>query len=1097
MSLLISLLIGLISIILPGFFLALALLKKTGMPMFEIAVIGFIFGLIFPPTMIWLESFLIPYIHAFTFSNALYNANVLVLTIIGIILSIQQGAISINSLSSLKLGPTGTRAQIKRDMEKDYRKRVANIRRTLAELNADMRIVREHERQEEEMVSMHREELQSMSGVGEEERKKIAEVHMGQEERLFEEHEQEERMLIQGTGPAPPSQKPFQLSYVWVILLVLMVIAFGTRMLSIVSSPTYFEFDPYYDMISTQYILTYGYQLLYDHAAWPSLINGTIHRLQPLIPYLEAYWYNLAAPAATAANTTLSGTSAGLSSPNTTLLSLVSGYYPPISAALLVFVVFMFLYHEYGEFEGLIGAGLATVMPLLITTFIAGEQLLEPWGIFALFFFYAAYLLAAKYPDEPRYAILAGIAFASNFLGAHYYTVTAGILSGYIILQGIINIFRGNDNKSFYKMNAIVIAVIVIFFIFYNAYSATLTERTPGILGIPIIIGFPLFSLIGIFVADILVRRLSQRPDVIRINSGDTARYAFLAIFALFLIVVTAILYSIVGYLIFVIPIIMLEAVAYPIIARQVLRKGSAKSTAALMFSVEAIMVLAAIAMVVVLLTPLGKSVFAYIQLSKKFTTPSSPLFMTVQEYAPTGINYDFGSGGFGLIGSSIGGISLIVWAVLIAFSVLVILAIYSRDSKASVLAFAAVWSVAVAGMIEVKYLPHFGVAYIIAIGAVFGELSILYSNRHSDKNSELIKKVLFYAGIVIVILAAIPTGFQLLSAASNPNCNTMGNNQLGAVLYCNQVPQYWLQATDWMKSNVGPYGPRILAWWDYGDWINWFGNSNAVIRGDNSVPQTDYNVAAHYVLTSRDGINTTSTQKFMDSVQAKYILFDSQLVPKWGALDFLACVDINQTSDSYAASQGAQFGLPYALGTSACELRHDPAYLYIPISQNINNYCTLPGNSSNVYLHGFVVVGSSPINTTYCVSISAINSGKPAYLLYSNGTKSNAIMAPAFYSATSVQGQPFITFLLLYAPNANGTITNAPSDFYNSTYYKGFFLGKLPGFTQVYPANFTGINFVNSTNNIVIYQSNNFTGTLPVVTQKPSYVHNNYTMPG
>src|SRR5271155_512209 len=100
MSLIIALIIGTLSIIVPGFFLALALLKKTDMPMFEIAVIGFIFGMIFPPTMIWMESYLIPYLHIFTFSNNLYNINVIVLTLIGIALSIQQGAISKSTLSS-------------------------------------------------------------------------------------------------------------------------------------------------------------------------------------------------------------------------------------------------------------------------------------------------------------------------------------------------------------------------------------------------------------------------------------------------------------------------------------------------------------------------------------------------------------------------------------------------------------------------------------------------------------------------------------------------------------------------------------------------------------------------------------------------------------------------------------------------------------------------------------------------------------------------------------------------------------------------------------------------------------------------------------
>src|SRR5208283_5163129 len=92
MSLIIPLIIGVLSIIVPGFFLALALLKKTKLPMFEIAVIGFIFGMIFPPTMIWLESYLIPISPVFAYSNSLYAVNVIILTIIGIALSFQQGA---------------------------------------------------------------------------------------------------------------------------------------------------------------------------------------------------------------------------------------------------------------------------------------------------------------------------------------------------------------------------------------------------------------------------------------------------------------------------------------------------------------------------------------------------------------------------------------------------------------------------------------------------------------------------------------------------------------------------------------------------------------------------------------------------------------------------------------------------------------------------------------------------------------------------------------------------------------------------------------------------------------------------------------------
>ena len=156
-------------------------------------------------------------------------------------------------------------------------------------------------------------------------------------------------------------------------------------------------------MIDTHYILTYGHQLLLDPSAWPVVAGGTNHRIEPIVPYLEAYWYSLA-NAIKFHYTTF----------NTSLMAYVGSIYPPITAALLVFVVFVLLYHEYDEKIGLIGAGLAATMPTLISTFIAGEQLVEPWGIMTLFFFVMAYMLAVRNMKNKRLAILAGIGVRIN-----------------------------------------------------------------------------------------------------------------------------------------------------------------------------------------------------------------------------------------------------------------------------------------------------------------------------------------------------------------------------------------------------------------------------------------------------------------------------------------------------------------------------------------------------------------------------------------------------------------------------------------------------------------------------------------------------------
>ena len=914
MSLILTLLIAFISILVPGFFLALALLKKTKLNMFEITVIGFIFGLIFPPTLTWLESYLMDYVHLFSFSAWLYGANVVVLTLVGIALSFQQGAISLDFLKRK------TSAQIATQMHRDYRERLAELRRTISSLKMDERLIKEHEREEEDLKRKHETELHSLdlTGAGPEERAKIAEMHGSEEKKLMESHEREERLLLEGGGEAKKA-KAGGVSWIWYALLALMLIAFATRMLSLAITPNFFEFDPYFDMQSTQFLLTHGYQWLYDHSAWPTAVMGTPHRIEPIVPYLEAYWYQLSNPPTNAISHTL--------------LSDISGVYPPITAALLVFIIFIFLYHIYGEKPAIVGAALAVAMPTLILTFISGEQLVEPWGIFSMFFFYAAYLLAAQNPKENRFAILAGIAFASTFLGAHYYTVDAGVLAIYIVLQGIVNVMRKEATRDFYKMNLIVIGVIILFYLPFGPYGSVLADAIPSIVGVPVIIAFPLLAL------------------------------ALVAIYEY-------------------VPVLV--------------KRAGLVSRTDLNFYIGWLVVLGLVGFALVAFTPIGNPVDRYLALSSHYTTPSTALFMTVQEYEPTGFNYDFGSGGFGLIGASVLGVSILVWGVLVLFTLITAYAVYKRNSKGSILAWAAIMPLAVAAMIEVKYLPHFGVGYIIAICAILGELFIFAEQRGKTAG-----KLAIAFAIFIVVLEVASAVF--VQGAS-----------INYTVTKNVVSTSWLQATAWMSSNVGPYAPRILSWWDYGDWINWFGNSNAVLRGDNSIAKLDYETAARYVLGSADGYGPSNLANFSDSIQAKYVLFDDQLTQKWQALDFLACVDTNQTSRGFAIQAANGTGSPYVLGTSQCELSHDPAYVFLPLSasENVNDYCTLPDNVSA--LKGLMVIGNSLSNQTFCVPLS--KSSSAVRLLTPNGTETNVVLSATeqFYTGVvTVSGQQFVSFMV------------------------------------------------------------------------------------
>lgn len=1013
MSAIATFLVALASIMFPGFFLALALLRKTKLNMFEIIVMGFIFGLIFPPALTWVESYLIPYVHFFSFSANLFFLNVILLTILGIALSFQQGV-----LLFWKSG---------QDSKMERKERASELRKTMAAMSVDMSLTKKHEKEEEELARRHAEEKEKLKEAGPEERRRIEEMHKEEERRLLESHEMEERKLIEN----PSGKRDLLLPglAIFGILLILMLIAFGTRIANLSAAQHFFEFDPYFDMLSTKSILVYGSQWLYDHSAWPTAVNGTPHRIEPLVPYIEAFWYDISNPPTTQISTAL--------------LTNVSSVYPPITAALLVFVVFLFLYHKYDGTTALIGAAFATAMPALITTFISGEQLVEPWGIFAMFFFYACYLLAVQDMKNKRYAILAGIAFASTFLGAHYYTVNAGVFAIYILLQGVIDVFRKKDMTDFYKMNAIVIFIIALFYVAFGPYKSVLFDRLPSILGIPVIISFPLVALLLVALFDYGPKIAAKRKYIRSVN--QTTSLAWLLVLAVF-------------------------------------------------------------GVLLVFLTPLGAPVERYIALSYHFTTPSIALFMTVQEYAPTGFNFNFGAAGFGIIGASIANVNIIVWLALILFTALEGYAIYERDSKASILAVAAVWPLAIAGMIEIKYLPHFGVAYILAICCIIGELLYLAKGDKNARWAILIFSIILVAVEMRAILA-------VSVAASQPNCaQLIYNNSLGANLFCNQVPTYWLQASAWMSQNVGPFAPRILAWWDYGDWINWFGNSNAVLRGDNAIAKLDYQTAARFVLGQADGYGPGNLSNFSSSIQSKYILFDDQLTQKWQALDFLACIGTNQTSRAFAASQAQGSGTPYVLGQSQCELSHDPAYVLLPFSNilqlgndilpyttSVNNFCTLPGKKIQA-VKGLILAGHNFLNQTLCVPINYTSPVNAIRVLYQNGTESNILLVPTsqfYFGTANLSNQNYIFYMALYLPNsANGTITNAPTQFYDSNYYRGFYLGQLPGFTLVYPKNFTGINFVNNTSRVIIYQVNNYTGSLPYVTPKPSWISNNFTMP-
>jgi hypothetical protein len=159
--------------------------------------------------------------------------------------------------------------------------------------------------------------------------------------------------------------------------------------------------------------------------------------------------------------------------------------------------------------------------------------------------------------------------------------------------------------------------------------------------------------------------------------------------------------------------------------------------------------------------------------------------------------------------------------------------------------------------------------------------------------------------------------------------------------------------------------------------------------------------------------------------------------------------------------------------------------------------YCSI-SNQTATFVTGYLVTGQSILNQTVCINLNGVNKNGAMQVYNSSGKKMNAMINLGFYQGvTRVGGQEFVQFLMIYTPNApNGTVTDAPTAFYSSNFYSGFFLGKLAGFNLVYPQNSVGVNFVNGTYPIRIFKLMNYTGGLPPVLQKLPWVKNNYTVP-
>ncbi len=904
----------------------------------------------------------------------------------------------------------------------------------------------------------------------------------------------------------------------FIISLVLVLIIVSSYMVRIGSyGPIFQELDPYYYTYPAQQLLVDGYNMFDDQTSWyPELeVN---HRIIPAISYLEATWFSLYT---------------GGGEYDNMLLSVLAGMYPPIAAALAVFFIYLFVSVASKREWGLVAAGVAAFVPVFVYKLAAGEMEVQPYAFFSLFFLYAMYALSLKTRDL-KFSVLAGIGFAAVALGSSSQLLALASIMIFMVLQALAAFLKKEDSEELeflLKSNAIIFVLgpllgsailkdifsdgfphltIVVPFLFALVAVGALyllktkipnKQKALAILGAAAVLGILViaFTPVGDYVKGIgksgfglseyrqpLDRTIAEQgvaPTAFGSQIGfiadtyvETNRPA----------VVSSILW----------PIVIIFNVLSPSLGDTIANTvGSLISLILLPFSVVVNLVFS---LVVGLLNMVLGTTVNYVEKANSFMLLWIFLFWAALSYSI----YQYAKKG---------------------------------EDNMSLLFLAIIMPPLLVGIIKAKYTIYSGVLLAVAIGFTLGVGKNLLDTYYKGKG----KQALYFIAALLIVFQFVYNGFSVAliagsvvplyqndpmalapkfqavcdstsdatvcAAAADPmgyaaqGTNYQYNQKLcllsmysdysylatgapelertAAFFRCQRLSSYWVDSMEWLKENTAN-GSRVISWWDYGHWINYFGDRNSVLRNEHRSHEMIGAVADGYL-----DATPAELAAYMKSHETQYALFDVELIAgggqlggKYGALNYLSCAWNNETNVSFAPGQSkceadhlwevifvsqtpcSISSLSNKSGLTAYKIYEGGVYRTFyrpecvsPTDQNTAAYCQSVVKAEPVYCVGEVTLANGqPTTATYYLNET-----------YPNGdlklNKAN-LQFPYSLPITTHMG-PVTSVTLLYTEDAlwleNGVIKSGYEDrkgkFYDSALYRGVFLNNIPGFSQVY----------------------------------------------
>ncbi|VVC04305.1 Uncharacterised protein [Candidatus Bilamarchaeum dharawalense] len=882
-----------------------------------------------------------------------------------------------------------------------------------------------------------------------------------------------------------------------IALLVILVITYLVRIGSY--GPIFMELDPYYYTYMSTQLLTVGENPFNDTTAWYPEVTVS-HRDIPAISYLESTWYTLYT---------------GGGAYDNMLLSVIASMYPPIAAVLAVFFIYLLVSAVTKREFGLITAGLATFIPIFIYKLASGEQEVQPYAFFALFFFYAMYVISLR-RKEIIFPILASLAWIALGLGSSSQVLAlVGVLL-FTIAQSILFFLRDDDHEGLKHLLTVNGIIFVLGVFIGSAIVKSLFEVGTISLSNALTFAIPiLFS--GVLY--LVKQKLPKEQQIVALGAIlILGLVVYVSPFGEHIKEVGRATFQIAQYNAPLDRTIAEQGVAPTAFGGQIGFIAQEYSFPKTLDSIPNFF--NALAFLILIPFSLISNLVLYLFVSAVNLTLN------------TGISYNDKD------------VSLLLfWFFLYLLSIVYALFRFIKKEDDGLFLFflAIILPPFVVGLLKAKYTIYAAVLFAIAIGVTLGQVGKVFEDpKHHGVVKKFPQSFVLIIGALFVILqfahmglapsllwGSLQTTFQnnpdALAAKFSVLCSVTNDGDVCAAakdpmgyasqgtnfqydqklcmlsmfsnptylqspstapfwepqatyLRCTRLSDYWINSMEWIKNNTEP-GARIVSWWYYGHWINFFGERNAVVRNEHASHKMIGDVAHGYLDATPQQL-----KDWMIAHDSKYALFDVELISggnslggKYGALNYLSCARDNETT------------VLKQPGESVCEAEHLWETIFVSqIPCTISSLTNKTGLTAYKLKVGDITLPYYPsdcmqpansqiadqcrmvyqVVPTYCVGeTTLVNGQKTPTTFYLNETYPNGDLKlnkaqlalpaqlPTIHLGTVTQATLIYTNDPIWLDN--GVVKSGYEDrkgkFYDSNLYHAMFLGNIPGFKLVY----------------------------------------------